>query len=398
MRKFEYHNPVRIISGAGEVERLGKEVAALGSSALVVSYESYDFMQELLHQVCKSLSTAGLKVDTLYKVVANPLISTAEEAIELCRNKKIDVVIGVGGGSVMDTAKIIAAGAKYKDDLWNMFYSRHDKFDNIPPTEALPIVTVPTLPATSSEMNCAAVATHDTLAEKAYVAAPCLYPALSILDPNLLVTLPAYQTACASADALSHCLEVYLNNTVNNPLQYRHMEAIMLTIIENSQQVLKDPTNVELRGIQQWTATVAWNGMTVPGTDGFFPMHTLGHSISALFNIAHGHTLALMMPAYMRYNYQHNTERYFAFAKDVMANDTNSGSLEEIILKAIDQFETYLNNLGLATKLSQLSIPKDQLEKITQESIKVYGDADELIGNVKPLNKTDLLRILELAY
>ncbi|MDC1106965.1 iron-containing alcohol dehydrogenase, partial [Prolixibacteraceae bacterium] len=261
MRKFEYHNPVKIISGAGEIERIGDEVFALGKrSALVLSYKSHEFMHEVLSHVCTSLTIAKLKVHTCYEVVANPLISTANNAIEYCRSNNIDVIIGIGGGSVMDTAKIIAAGVPYKRDIWNMFYSRHDKFDNEPPKTALPIITVPTLPATSSEMNCAAVATHDTLGEKAYVAAPCLYPTLSILDPELLTSLPSYQTACAAADSISHCLEIYLNNTVNNPLQYKHMEVIMGTIIENSKQVLKDPLNVELRGIQQWAATVAWNG------------------------------------------------------------------------------------------------------------------------------------------
>lgn len=398
MENFEYYNPVKIIAGEGEAKRIGEEVAKIGNSVLIVSYKNPDFMRPLLDSVNGCLTNAGIKVTELFDVVANPLISTAKNGIELCKKYKVDAVIGVGGGSVMDTAKIIAAGVEYEGDIWNMFYSRHDKFDNVPPTKALPIITIPTVPATSSEMNNAAVVTNEETAEKAYVFAPCLYPTVSILDPELLVSLPAYQTACGAADAISHCLEIYLNNTGQNPVQYGYMEVIARTIIDNSVEVLADPENIELRRIQQWTATVAWNGMTTPGMVGFFPMHTIGHTLSAQFNIAHGHTLALIMPAFMRYMCKELPERYIDFARTIMRIDVSGMDKTEMVSKGIDAFETYLNKTGLKTKLSEMDIREDQLAMIADETLKVYGDGNSLIGAVRPLDKNDIMNILQLAY
>ncbi|TKG94991.1 iron-containing alcohol dehydrogenase [Puteibacter caeruleilacunae] len=398
MENFEFYNPVRIISGNGEVVRIKDEVEQLGKSALIVSYQESEFMRPLLDSVNKNLTDANIRVTELFDVVANPLVCTAKKGIELCTANQVDVVIGIGGGSVMDTAKIIAAGVKYKGDIWNMFYSRHDKFDNVPPTEALPIITIPTVPATSSEMNNAAVITNEETAEKAYVFGNCLYPTVSILDPELLVSLPAYQTACGAADAISHCLEVYLNNTVKNPVQYGYMEVIARTVIENSVDVLADPENVELRGIQQWTATVAWNGMTTPGMAGFFPMHTIGHTLSAQFNIAHGHTLALIMPAFMRYMKNELPERYIDFARNIMGKDVVGIEEPKAIEAGIDAFEGYLNKIGLKTKLKELDIREVQLEMIADQTLKVYGDDNGLVGAVRPLDRKDILNILQLAF
>lgn len=398
MENFEYYNPVKIIAGKGETKRIGEEVARIGNSVLIVSYEKPEFIGPLLESISRCLTDAGIKITELFEVVANPLVNTAQRGIELCKTNNVDAVIGVGGGSVMDTAKIIAAGVEYEGDIWNMFYSRHDKFDNIPPTRALPIITIPTVPATSSEMNNAAVITNEETAEKAYVFAPCLYPTVSILDPELLITLPPYQTACGAADAISHCLEIYLNNTVENPVQYGYMEVIARTIIDNSVAVLADPENVELRRIQQWTATVAWNGMTTPGMVGFFPMHTIGHTLSAQFNIAHGHTLALIMPAFMRYMSGELPERYIDFARNIMGANLSGKDEAEAISNGIDAFEAYLNKMGLKTKLNEMDIPEDKLPMIGDETLKVYGDGDGLVGAVRPINHKDIINILQLAY
>jgi len=278
MNSFQFYNPVRIVFGAGEVKQIGSEAAALGKKALLVSYADCGFMKEALDKVIALCTEKGVTVVPFYAAVANPLMSDIEAGAKLARKEKVDLVIGCGGGSVMDTAKLIAAGTLYKGDLWKMMYSRHDSNATIPPETALPIILINTLPATSSEMNCGAVATNTETMEKTYLFHPCIYPKVSILDPELTTSLPAYQTACGVVDSLSHVIEIYFTCTNDVPMQDRLMEGIMSTQMEHVGKVLKDPKNVALRGDLMWEVALSWNGWILPGTGGFTPMHMIAHA------------------------------------------------------------------------------------------------------------------------
>lgn len=399
MKSFEFYNPVKVVFGAGKTAEIGNEAKGYGKKALLVSYRQHDFMNTLLERVTHLLETAGVEVVPFFEVVANPVMRDVENGVARCKEQGVELVIAVGGGSVMDSAKIIAAGVRYNGPIWNMFNSRHDEQSHADaPTEALPLVMLPTLPATSSEMNCGAVVTKEDTAEKSYVFAPCLYSKVSILDPELLVTLPAYQTACGVTDSIAHILEIYLNNTVNNPVQFRMMEGIAQTLFEIGPQVIADPKNVELRAIQQWACCLGWNGWTMPGMDGFFPMHAIGHSLSALYGTAHGHTLAIMMPSFMRYIAETAPDQILKVAENMMGYIPADGGAYERALKAIDHFEQWLNKIGLKTRMAQLDIPECDLPAIQENATRIFSDKDGIIHAIKPVTRTDVLQILQTAY
>ena len=216
MKNFELYNPVRVIFGNGESEDIGRYVEGLGKKALVVSYGTAT-LNALRAKVEASLAARGIEVVPFYRVTANPLLSHIREAVEICRAQGVDFCIAVGGGSVMDSTKAIAAGVLYEGDLWKMFVSRHDRDVCVPPEKSLSTVMIPTLPATSSEMNCIAVATNDETKEKAYIYASALYPTLAIMDPALTCSLPAHHTVVGAVDAMSHVLEAYFSGDQNSP-------------------------------------------------------------------------------------------------------------------------------------------------------------------------------------
>ena len=237
MKNFEYYNPVRVIFGAGEVSRCGEEAKKLGTKDCLVSYKELSFLKPLLERIEELLTKEGLSVYSFYEIEENPEITVVAAGVDLCRKQGIDLVIGVGGGSAMDAAKAIAAGVYYKGDLWQMVYSRHSVVSAIPPEKSLPTMMIPTLPATGSEMNLCAVVSNRALQEKSYIWAPCLYPKTSIIDPELTVSLPPFQTACAAADTISHVLEIYLNGEDDSDLQHYFQEGVMRTVMDNIDKV-----------------------------------------------------------------------------------------------------------------------------------------------------------------
>lgn len=275
MNNFEYYNPVRVLFGAGELKRIGEEAKKLGKNICLVSYKELNFLQPLMDKIERLLKEEGLNVFTFYEAEPNPEITTIALGADYCRTVQADVVIGVGGGSAMDAAKAIAAGVYYEGDLWNMVFSRHDHIDAVPPVKSLPTMMIPTLPATGSEMNNCAVVSNAALKEKSYIWSTCLYPKTSIIDPELTLTLPPYQTACAAADTISHVLEIYLNGEEDSDLQHYFQEGVMRTVIDNIGKVLKDPSDISARSHLQWAATCAINGWASPG-DAWTPIHQVG--------------------------------------------------------------------------------------------------------------------------
>ena len=394
MNNFQFYNPVRIVFGAGEVKQIGAEAAALGKKALLVSYADCGFMKETLDKVVALCKEKGVAVVPFYAAVANPLMSDIEAGAKLARKEKVDLVIGCGGGSVMDTAKLIAAGTLYKGDLWKMMYSRHDSNATVPPETALPIILINTLPATSSEMNCGAVATNTETMEKTYLFHPCIYPKVSILDPELTTSLPAYQTACGVVDSLSHVIEIYFTCTNEVPMQDRLMEGIMSTQMDHVGKVLKDPKNVALRGDLMWEITLSWNGWILPGTGGFTPMHMIAHAMSARWGVTHGASLGIVMPAFMKKTWQVNPERYVQFGQRMFGKKMTP-------LQVIAKFEKFISSLGVQTRLSQCqgipTNPKKVVKTLLDDCVRVYFGANGKLASKVPLSKKAVKEIIELA-
>ena len=400
MQNFELYNPVRVIFGNGESDRVGDYAAKLGKKALVISYEQHDFFKDLLDRVEASLKANGVEVLTYYRVQANPLLCHVREAADICRNEKVDFCVAVGGGSVMDSTKAIAAGALYEGDLWQMFVSRHDCEVAIPPQKSLPTVMVPTLPATSSEMNCIAVVTNDVTREKTYMSTPVIFPTLSVIDPTLTCTLPTFQTVVGAMDAMSHVLEAYFNGDQSSPLQDRLHEGILVTIMSELREILKDPANKEHRANMQWAATLAWNGYIQSGLNAGTPMHQIGHVLSALYNTTHGVTLSICMDAFFRYTCTLNPEREARFAllgQKIFGIDPTGRTTRELAIDTVDHFVAFMDEVKAPHTLSAAGIPAEDIEKIADNIVAHGCDANGNLPSIPPIGRDGIVKILNLA-
>lgn len=396
MNNFEYYNPVRVLFGAGELKRIGEEAKKMGKNICLVSYKELNFLKPLMDKIERLLKEEGLNVFTFYEAEPNPEITTIARGADYCRTVQADVVIGVGGGSAMDAAKAIAAGVYYEGDLWNMVFSRHDHIDAVPPVKSLPTMMIPTLPATGSEMNNCAVVSNAALKEKSYIWSTCLYPKTSIIDPELTLTLPPFQTACAAADTISHVLEIYLNGEEDSDLQHYFQEGVMRTVIDNIGKVLKDPSDISARSHLQWAATCAINGWASPG-DAWTPIHQVGHVLTSRHKVQHGASLAILMPAWMNYMYVRRPERYFCFAKNVMQVEIKNKTQEEVIREGIERFRDFLGAIGVPQSLHEANITREDLPFIVEGVVKVSFGQDGMLKCIPPVSREDVLEVLKLA-
>jgi alcohol dehydrogenase YqhD (iron-dependent ADH family) len=396
MRNFEYYNPVRVIFGAGEINKIGAEAKAFGSKVCIVSYKELNFLSPLITKIKSLLCNEGVEVVTFFDIEENPEIKTIEKGVSFCRAEEVNLIIGVGGGSVMDAAKAIAAGVFYEGDLWNMVYSRHDDVKAVPPTTALPTMMIPTLPATGSEMNQCAVVSNSELKEKSYIWSECIYPKVSIIDPELTLTLPPYQTACAAADTISHVLEIYLNGEEDSDVQHYFQEGVMRTVIDNVEKVLADPQNISARSHLQWAATCAINGWASPG-DAWTPIHQVGHVLTSLHKVPHGASLSILMPAWMEVLSERKIKQYYRFATNVMQVDAKEKTQEQVVKEGIQLFKDFLQKIGVPVSLGEAQIAKEHLEEILSGVVKVSFGNDGVLACNPPLNKDDVMNVLENA-
>jgi alcohol dehydrogenase YqhD (iron-dependent ADH family) len=396
MTKFEFFNPVKLIYGENEIDRIGSETALYGKKALIVSYTDIGFYGDLFERVHSKLKENGVEFVDYLGATANPKICEAETGIDLGKKEKSDIVIGIGGGSAMDLAKIIAAGILYPHDLRRMIKFTHSDANYfIAPTEALPIILVPTLPATASEMNPTAVITDEKTLRKSYVWEPrCLYAKAAILDPKLTLSLPKYQTACGAVDAISHAVEPFFFSdeaTYGNIDLHDQMQiGVIRAIYENIPKIMERPNDIELRGFMQFSATVALNGWLTCGTQGWTPMHQMGHVLSSHKGATHGATLACMMPAWMRYfARRRQNERFVKFARLMWKTE----NLEE----AAGIFETYIEKLGVETRISQFACNADDLDELTQGVVDVSFNADGMLASIPPITREEVRKIYEIS-
>lgn len=400
MQNFDLYNPVDIIFGNGEVSKIGTCAAKFGKKAMIVTYGEHDFFNALLAKVENSLKDSGVEFVQYYKVQANPLLKHIREAIDICRKENVEVCIAVGGGSVMDSTKAIAAGVLYNDDPWKMYVSRHDKEVAVPPTETIPTIMIPTLPATSSEMNCVAVATNDETNEKAYIWTPVIFPKISILDPSLTCSLPKYNTAVGAIDAMSHVLEAYLNGDQNSPLQDRLHEGILVTIMDELRKVLANPSDVEHRANIQWASTLAWNGYIQAGLNAPTPMHQMGHVLSALYNTTHGVTLAIFMDNYFRYTCNLTEERCARFAElgqHIFGLDRKNHTDAEVARETVDKIIAFMDEVGVPHTFKDAKVPTDENDKIADEIIAHGCDANGNLPSIPAIGRDGIVKVLNMA-
>jgi hypothetical protein len=361
-----FENPTRIIFGKGSIAKIGAEVKRFGGRVLMVYGMSSIRTTGIYEQVLNSLKEAGVDIVELPGVKSNPLLSKAKEGIELARAKKVDVVLAVGGGSVIDTAKTIAAGTKADHDPWEFFvYTKLVK-------EALPVLVVLTLSASASEMNAAAVITKDETCQKFSVRSPLIQPKTSILDPEALFSLTPAYTAYSAVDIITHMLEGYFTNTETgeSPLQDRMIYAFMRTLMEATEKSLANPRDYDARANFMWSGTLAFNGLTTAGMGVVgFPVHMIEHSLSALYDIAHGAGLSIMLPGWMAWSAKKNPARFARLAREFFgvaeAEDAKAAAAGIVKLKG------WFSSVKSPVSLKEGGIPEGDIEKIADNAVQL---------------------------
>ncbi|WP_126428688.1 iron-containing alcohol dehydrogenase [Brevibacillus marinus] len=384
MNNFVYRNPTELIFGRGQLSALAEKINQHGKRVLLVYGGGSIKRFGLYDKVMAILAEQGCEVFELAGVEPNPRLSTVHKGIALCREQKLEWILAVGGGSVLDAAKAIAVGVPYAGDVWD-FYTRKAK-----PQEALPLGTVLTLAATGSEMNKSSVITNWETREK--YGTSTTFPAFSILDPEYTFTVPRDQTVYGICDTLAHVFEQYFSHTQEIPLQSRIAEAIMLTVIENAERVLQDPENYDARANLMYCSTMALNGTLAMGVETDWATHSIEHAVSAVYDIPHGGGLSIIFPNWMKYVYRENLPRFRQFAERVWQVDSAGKSDEEVALEGIARTRAFFERIGAPVRLRDYGIGDEQLDVLAHKAVP-FGP----IGRFKKLDGDDVREILRMS-
>lgn len=362
MQNFVFENPTRILFGKGSIAKIGQEVKRFGSKALLVYGRGSIKKNGIYEQVTTSLSEAGVGYVELGGVKSNPVLSLALKGVETARKERVDVVLAVGGGSVIDTAKTIAVGVKAEDDIWEYFQRRKTIRD------ALPVLTVVTISASASEMNPAAVITREERAEKFSIRSPLIQPKTSILDPTVLFSLGRDYTAYSAVDAVTHALEGYFTNTEpESPLQDRMVEGIVKTVMESAESSLKNPEEYNARANMMWAATLAFNGLTAAGMGTVaYPVHMMGHSLSALYDTPHGASLSVVLPGWMTFTLKREAWKFARFAREVFGVEDEDDV--KAALEGVSLLKAWFASVGSPTSLQRCGIPVKDIVKLSENA------------------------------
>jgi len=362
MQNFVFENPTKIVFGRDQIKKTGREVANFGKKVLMVYGQGSIKKGGIYDQVVASLKAANVEIVEFPGVKSNPVLSHALKGIDIARREAVDVVLAVGGGSVIDTAKTIAVGAKTDDDVWDYFVRAKTIQD------ALPVLTVVTISASASEMNPAAVITKEEGARKFSIRSPFIQPRTSILDPAALFTLSPAYSAYSAVDAITHMLEGYFNNREpHSPLQDRLVEGLIKTIMESSEAILKEPADYDARANMMWAATLAFNGLTTAGMGMIsLPAHMLEHSLSAIYDIAHGAGLSVVLPGWMFYAVEKDPVKFARLGREIFGIEKDDNL--EAGIEGINRLKEWFASIGSPVSLGEANIPEEDIEKIAENA------------------------------
>lgn len=386
MGPFEFHNPTRLIFGKGKLSALTAEIPRYGKKVLLVYGGGSIKRSGLYNRVISLLAEVGAEVTELSGVEPNPRLSTVHRGVELCREHGIELVLAVGGGSVLDCSKAIAVGAKYEGDMWD-FVER-----KAVPKDALPLGTVLTMAATGSEMNGGSVITNEATQEKMGWGSEHAYPAFSILDPEHTYSLPKDQTVYGMVDMMSHVLEHYFHPETNTPVQDGFCETILRTVIETAPKLIGDLENFELRETIMYCGTMALNGMISMGLRGDWATHNIEHAVSAVHDIPHGGGLAILFPNWMKYNLDVNAERFKRLAVHVFGIDPAGKTDKEAGLEGIQALRDFWTSIGAPSRLADYGIDEKDIELMAAKTVR-FGP----FGNFRKLQREDVVEIYKMS-
>jgi len=363
MQNFFFHNPTRIIFGRSAVTQIGRETAVFGKRALLVYGKESIKHNGVYKTVINSLGSAGISIIEHGGVRPNPVLQHVRQGVIKAKENKVDVVVAAGGGSVIDSAKAICAGALVDHDVWLFFKGKKGI------RKALPLTCVVTLAAAGSEMNGGMVLTNEKTCQKFGTGNKLLHPSASILDPTTTFTVPADYTAYGAVDAMSHVMEFYFTGReLFSPLQDRYSEGLIATIMESSEKALAEPENYEARANLMWGAALALNGIAAAGLGRVeFPMHTIEHSLSALYDVPHGAGLAVILPAWMEYTAMTKPDKFAQFAERVLG--VTGGGTHSMAGQGVSRLRRWLEKINCPTRLANLGIPTAAITEIAENAL-----------------------------
>lgn len=374
MYNFEYKNPVKIIFGKGTIAKLTEEIPA--NQRILLTYGGGSiFNNGVYDQVKKALE--GFDVVEFGGIEANPTYETCMKALEVVKKENIGFLLAVGGGSVIDGTKFIAAAACYeKGDPWDFLSGK----DTDPITRAMPLGTVLTLPATGSEMNGNSVVSRVSTQEKMSFGSQAVLPLFSILDPQTIFSLPDRQVANGVVDAFVHVMEQYLTFPVNAPLQDRMAEGILLTLIEEGPKVLENRTDYDAAANFMWSATMALNGLIGQGVPQDWATHGIGHELTAFHGIDHARTLAIVLPGVMNIRRKVKEEKILQYGERIWG--ITEGTIDERIDRTIAGTIRFFEKMGTPTTLSYYGVTDSTIEKIEKR----FAQRNTLLGEKRDID------------
>ena len=385
MLNFDFQNPTKIIFGKGQIATIAKEIPT--DATILMTYGGGSIKTNgVYEQVTKALE--GRKVIEFAGIEPNPSYETLMKAVAIMRAEKIDFVLAVGGGSVIDGTKFLVAAVDYDGDPWEILTKP------VRTTKAMPFGTVLTLPATGTEMNSGAVITRQSTHEKLGMGGPGLFPKFSVLDPEVIKSIPKTQLVNGIVDAYTHVLEQYLTYPAGALLQDRFAESILQTLVEVAPKIIADPSDYQAAANFMWSCTMALNGLIQKGVPTDWATHAIGHELTALYNIDHARTLAIIFPNLYKVRFENKKEKLAQYGQRVW--NITEGTLEEKANAAIDRTVAFLHELGVKTRLSEYTDDYAKSAEFIEKRFTERGWKD--LGERKDITPAIVKEIVELSY
>ncbi|MFA5297810.1 MAG: iron-containing alcohol dehydrogenase [Lutibacter sp.] len=386
MNNFDFQNPTKILFGKGQIAKLSEEIPQ--KAKVLMLYGGGSIKNNGVYNQVKAALT-NFEVIEFEGIPANPEYAVLMDALKVIKSEKITFLLAVGGGSVIDGVKFLSAAALYEgDNPWNILKNSERT------SKGMPFGSVLTLPATGSEMNSGAVITRRETKEKLVMGGPGLFPIFSVLDPQVVHSIPQHQIANGIADAFTHVMEQYLTYPVGAMLQDRFSESILQTLIEVAPKILKDPADYNAAADFMWSCTMALNGLIQKGVPGDWATHMMGHELTALFGIDHARTLAIIMPSHYTYNFENKKEKLAQYAERVW--NVTEGTLEEKAKAGIEKTKAFYNSLGIKTSLSEYTKDYEGTAEIISKRFTDRGWNG--LGERQNVTPSDVEKIVMMAY
>lgn len=389
MNNFVFYSPTEFVFGKGTEMQVGALARKHGARKVMIVYGGGSVVRSgLLDRVKQSLQDARLEYCLMGGVQPNPIDTTVYDGIETCCIEQADMLLAVGGGSVIDTAKAIAAGALYDGDFWDFFIGKAKV------TQALKVAVVLTIPAAGSEGSGNTVITKLEGLQKLSLRVPeVLRPVFSIMNPELTYTLPPFQTGCGIADMMAHIMERYFTNTQEVEIGDRLCEATLMAIINESPKAMRNPADYGARANLMWSGMIAHNGTCGVGCEEDWASHFLEHEISAIYGVTHGAGLSVIFPAWMTWMVEHNVGKIAQYAVRVWGV-TDSEDKKSVAREGVRRLKAFFVSLGLPVTFKELGIENPDIDRLADS---LHRNKGELVGNYVKLTKQDSKEIYRLA-